>query len=44
MTNDGPPFVLIVPELDNSGPDHWQSLWQERRDDCRLFAPAPNRT
>jgi hypothetical protein len=23
------PPVLIVPGLDNSGPTHWQSLWQE---------------
>jgi predicted alpha/beta hydrolase family esterase len=35
MANDGRPLVLIVPGLDNSGPDHWQSLWQARRGDCR---------
>lgn len=29
------PLCLIVPGLDNSGPDHWQTLWQARRDDCR---------
>jgi len=29
------PLCLIVPGLDNSGPDHWQSLWESRRDDCR---------
>jgi predicted alpha/beta hydrolase family esterase len=29
------PLCLIVPGLDNSGPDHWQSLWEEKRDDCR---------
>jgi len=34
MTPDGP-LCLIVPGLDNSGPDHWQSLWEARRDDCR---------
>ena len=22
--------VLIVPGVNNSGPDHWQSLWQAR--------------
>jgi predicted alpha/beta hydrolase family esterase len=25
---------LIVPGLDCSGPDHWQTLWEQRRDDC----------
>lgn len=35
MANEARPLCLIVPGLDNSGPDHWQSLWQERRDDCR---------
>lgn len=29
------PLCLVVPGLDNSGPDHWQSLWEERRSDCR---------
>ena len=29
------PLCLIVPGLDNSGPDHWQTLWEEKRDDCR---------
>ncbi len=32
---DPRPLCLIVPGLDNSGPDHWQSLWEEKRDDCR---------
>ena len=32
---DPAPLCLIVPGLDNSGPDHWQSLWEERRGDCR---------
>lgn len=31
----GAPLCLIVPGLDNSGPDHWQSLWEDKRDDCR---------
>jgi uncharacterized protein len=29
------PLVLIVPEADNDGPEHWQSLWQRKRADCR---------
>ena len=29
------PLCLIVPGLDNSGPEHWQTLWQARRSDCR---------
>jgi predicted alpha/beta hydrolase family esterase len=28
------PLCLIVPGIDNSGPDHWQTRWEERRDDC----------
>ena len=35
MTRDPAPLCLIVPGLDNSGPDHWQSLWENRRGDCR---------
>lgn len=35
MTYDPAPLCLIVPGLDNSGPDHWQSLWEDRRGDCR---------
>ena len=27
--------VLIVPGLGNSGPDHWQSIWEQTRTDCR---------
>jgi predicted alpha/beta hydrolase family esterase len=29
------PLILLVPGLGNSGPDHWQSRWEEERDDCR---------
>ena len=29
------PLVLIVPGLCNSGPDHWQSRWERKRDDCQ---------
>jgi predicted alpha/beta hydrolase family esterase len=35
MASEGRALCLIVPGLDNSGPNHWQSLWQDRRDDCR---------
>ena len=29
-----PPVVLTVPGLNNSGPDHWQTLWEQSRGDC----------
>jgi predicted alpha/beta hydrolase family esterase len=29
------PVCLIVPGLDNSGPGHWQTIWEEERPDCR---------
>lgn len=35
MIDDRKPLCLIVPGLDNSGPDHWQSIWEARRGDCR---------
>ena len=35
MRHDQQPLCLIVPGLDNSGPGHWQSLWEDRRRDCR---------
>jgi hypothetical protein len=28
------PLILIVPGLNNSGPEHWQTKWEEERDDC----------
>ncbi len=28
------PILLTLPGLNNSGPAHWQSLWEEKRDDC----------
>jgi predicted alpha/beta hydrolase family esterase len=31
---DFAPLCLTVPGIDNSGPGHWQTLWEERRDDC----------
>lgn len=32
---DHEPLILIVPGLNNSGPGHWQTLWEERRGDCQ---------
>lgn len=29
------PLILTVPGLENSGPAHWQSLWEQQRGDCR---------
>lgn len=29
------PLVLTVPGLNNSGPAHWQTLWEQQRGDCR---------
>lgn len=29
------PLILTVPGLHNSGPDHWQTLWEQERRDCR---------
>jgi predicted alpha/beta hydrolase family esterase len=29
------PLALIVPGLDNSGPDHWQTKWEAEMPDCR---------
>lgn len=29
------PLILTVPGLQNSGADHWQSLWEQERRDCR---------
>ena len=28
------PLILIIPGLNNSGPDHWQSRWEQERDNC----------
>jgi len=30
MTNP----ILIIPGIGNSGPDHWQTLWEERHPEC----------
>jgi len=31
---DREPLVLLVPGLENSGPGHWQSIWERQRGDC----------
>lgn len=28
------PIHLLIPGLNNSGPRHWQTRWEESRDDC----------
>src|SRR3546814_20328511 len=28
------PLVLAVPGLNNSGPGHWQTIWETTRNDC----------
>lgn len=32
-TNHDNPLVLLVPGLGNSGPDHWQTLWEQQSAD-----------
>jgi predicted alpha/beta hydrolase family esterase len=32
--------LLSLPGRNNSGPQHWQSLWQQRRTDARRLEPA----
>jgi uncharacterized protein len=35
LSPQGPtPLVLTVPGLFNSGPGHWQTLWEQQRGDC----------
>lgn len=34
QTFSKPPLVLTVPGLDNSGPAHWQTIWERERPDC----------
>ncbi len=34
------PTTLIIPGLNGSGPDHWQSVWERERDDCRRVVQA----
>lgn len=33
--NTRPPCVLTVPGFNNSGPAHWQTIWERERSDCR---------
>jgi predicted alpha/beta hydrolase family esterase len=35
MSHARDPICLVVPGLNNSGPDHWQTIWEEQRSDCR---------
>lgn len=30
----GEPLILLVPGLNDSGPEHWQTHWESRLDDC----------
>ena len=32
---DREPLVLTVPGLNNSGPGHWQTIWEDTRGDCQ---------
>jgi hypothetical protein len=34
-TDTDNPLILTVPGLNNSGPEHWQSVWERQRPDCR---------
>ena len=35
LHSPGPhPVLLTVPGLNNSGPSHWQSLWEVKRENC----------
>jgi hypothetical protein len=34
-TENQDPMVLIVPGLNDSGPDHWQTYWERDLPDCR---------
>lgn len=29
------PLVLTIPGLGNSGPEHWQTIWEREREDCQ---------
>jgi predicted alpha/beta hydrolase family esterase len=41
---DEAPLILTVPGLDNSGPTHWQSIWERELQDCeRVDLGAWNR-
>lgn len=35
VNNRADPLILIIPGLHNSGPEHWQTKWEQERDDCR---------
>jgi predicted alpha/beta hydrolase family esterase len=33
--NDQTPLILLIPGLNDSGPDHWQTLWERNTPDAR---------
>jgi predicted alpha/beta hydrolase family esterase len=35
VSHEPDPLVLLVPGLDNSGPGHWQTLWERDDESCR---------
>ncbi len=35
LTDKKSPLILTVPGLDNSGPSHWQSLWEAMLPNCQ---------
>lgn len=34
LRQEGLPYILTVPGLNSSGPGHWQTMWETRRNDC----------
>ena len=38
LTRSHEPLILLVPGLNNSGPDHWQTLWEREFADCQRVA------
>ena len=34
FSKDSEPLILLVPGLNDSGPDHWQSYWERELDHC----------
>ncbi|GGE14329.1 alpha/beta hydrolase [Polymorphobacter glacialis] len=41
------PLILIVPDIDGSGPGHWQTIWESQHSDVRRVemggSPTPDR-
>lgn len=48
LERDRSPVILTVPGLGNSGPAHWQTIWERERESCERIElglwDAPNRT